>query len=63
MQKKEWSLYSPGSLLQAGINQDGGLFLTDGECGYNLSDTPENRKKIKLDFARLIDFRKKYAEK
>jgi len=33
-----------------GINGDGNLYLCNEDSGYNLSDTPENRKKIERDF-------------
>jgi len=38
--------------LEAGINNDGELFLGDNKSGYNLSDTPENREYIRRDFER-----------
>lgn len=36
--------------LQCGINDYGELFLGDDGSGYNLTDTPENRKNILVDF-------------
>ena len=36
--------------LQCGINDYGELFLGDDRSGYNLTDTPENRKNILVDF-------------
>lgn len=36
--------------LQCGINDYGELFLGDDRSGYNLTDTPENRKYILVDF-------------
>lgn len=37
---------------EAGINDDGDLFLGDNKSGYNLHDTPENRRYIERDFVR-----------
>ncbi|BDF25832.1 hypothetical protein CE91St65_37120 [[Clostridium] symbiosum] len=37
---------------EAGINDDGDLFLGDDKSGYNLHDTPENRRYIERDFVR-----------
>lgn len=37
---------------QAGINDDGDLFLGNRDSGYNLPDTPQNRAYIKRDFDR-----------
>ena len=36
--------------LQCGINDYGELFLGDDRSGYNLTDTPESRKNILVDF-------------
>ena len=36
--------------LQCGLNDKGELFLDNGKSGYNLRDTPENRKYILNDF-------------
>ena len=36
--------------LQCGINDYGELFFGDDRSGYNLTDTPENREHILVDF-------------
>ena len=36
--------------LQCGINDWGELFLGDNRSGYNMPDTPDNRKYILNDF-------------
>lgn len=38
--------------IEAGINDDGDLFLGDNISGYNLQDTPDNRRYIECDFVR-----------
>ena len=38
--------------IEAGINNDGDLFLGDDKSGYNLHDTPDNRRCIERDFVR-----------
>ena len=38
--------------LSCGVNADGELFLGDDRSGYNLPDTPANRKFIIDDFHR-----------
>lgn len=39
--------------VQAGINDEGVLFLSNGRSGYNLPDTPRNRVYIKRDFEKM----------
>lgn len=36
--------------LSCGVNDFGELFLGDNRSGYNLPDTPENRRAIIRDF-------------
>lgn len=38
--------------IECGINQDGDLYFGDGQSGYNLRDTPENRTIIVNAFER-----------
>lgn len=47
--------------IQAGINNEGDLFLGDNQSGYNLPDTPENRAYIKAGFEKCLFRIKKYS--
>lgn len=38
--------------IEAGINDDGDLFLGDKKSGYNLHDTPYNRRYVERDFVK-----------
>lgn len=38
--------------IEAGICDDGELFLGDNQSGYNLPDNPRNRQYIERDFVR-----------
>lgn len=38
--------------IEYGINIDGDLYLGNDSSGYNLRDTPENRKRVLADFKR-----------
>lgn len=40
----------PNTGISWGINADGDLFLGGNGSGYNLPDTPENRRYIMADF-------------
>lgn len=38
--------------IEAGINNDGELFFGDNKSGYNMCDTPDNRRYVERDFER-----------
>jgi len=44
--------YDKKTGIEAGINNDGELYLGDAKSGYNLPDTPRNRDYIRRDFTR-----------
>jgi len=44
--------YDKETCIEAGINDDGELYLCNPTSGYNLRDTPENREYLKRDFFR-----------
>lgn len=46
-----------GYNISCGINKDGNLFLSIDSCGYNLPDTPQNRKKILADYENEIKYK------
>lgn len=42
--------------LECGINDDGNLFLGDDKSGYNLPNTPKNKRYIMDDFERQLGY-------
>ena len=42
--------YDEDTSIEAGINNDGELYLCNPTSGYNLRDTPENREYLRRDF-------------